>query len=117
MQGEIMNSKKITGSDANSNKNKARFLPWITKMVVTDLAKTKIKELLQQKDAKYLNIALAGNTIEGINTIITIHNNLPHSFITISSNPEILVDPLSYPVLSAATLDFNSTTGELLLAL
>jgi Fe-S cluster assembly iron-binding protein IscA len=86
-------------------------------MVVSDLAKTKIKELLQQNDAKFLNIALAGNTIEGINTIITMHNNPPHSFIRITTNPEIMVDPLSYPILSSATLDFNQDTGELLLVL
>ena len=82
-------------------------------MVLTELATTKIKELLQNNNANFLNFRLAGNVNDGYFSIITFLNVKPKEFITITTEPGVLVDPRSYIKLANSILDFDEITNEL----
>ena len=82
-------------------------------MVISEAAKTKIKELLQQNNASLLKIQLAGNTTTGHQTILTFEQSLPKEFITITTEPRIVADPVSYTKLANSLFDFDEETNEL----
>ena len=82
-------------------------------MVISEVAKTKIKQLLQQNNATILKIQLAGNPVDGHQTIITFEKAWPKEFITITTEPLVLTDPRSYVKLANSLLDFDEITNEL----
>lgn len=82
-------------------------------MVTTELAKTIIQELLQKNKANFLQISLAGNVKDGFQTTITFESKFPAEFITITTNPLILIDPRSYVKFANSILDFDSESNEL----
>jgi len=84
-------------------------------MVITELAKTKIQELLEKNKANFLNISLAGNDVDGFQTIITFENDYPMEFITITQTPTVLIKPIIYIKFANSILDFNEQANELTL--
>ena len=82
-------------------------------MVITDLAKIKIKELLQEKKAKLLQISLAGNVSDGFQTIIKFLTDYPKTYLTITTSPLVLVDLHAYSQFANSLLDFDPETNEI----
>lgn len=83
-------------------------------MVISELARTKIKELLQEHNAKFLKISLAGNTESGFQTIITFEQIISKDFITITTSPLVFIEPHQYIKFANSILDFNTTANELI---
>lgn len=86
-------------------------------MVITELAKIKIQQLLEKNKANFLKISLAGNEEDGFQTIITFENLFPLEFITITQTPKVLIEPFTYIKFANSILDFSEQSDELNLKL
>ena len=82
-------------------------------MVITELAKTKIKQELQDKKANFLQLALAGNASSGYQTTITYETELPKFYTTITTNPLVISDPQAYSQFANSLFDFDPESNEI----